>query len=153
MHIYLSKGFTMTPQDANIDHDIQAIENLLNHFEQAIVQGDALKLPDLLCEQSTALFTVSSDLIRGRDAIVKMWQHHMHKWTDVVINRHTTLVRIHGDVAWANFYWDGEGTAHQNRYRITNERWSVVLLWEEGDWRLAQMHTSLPYQNWEAHKL
>lgn len=133
--------------------DIQAIEALFEHFEKAIVQNDATMLPRLLCEHATALFTGSSDLVRGREAIVEMWQHHMQKWTDVIIQRHNTLVRIHGDVAWASFYWDGEGTANHHRYRIINERWSVVILWEEGSWKFVHMHTSLPYQNWEAHKL
>ena len=142
----------MAHEDTHINSDIEAIENLLCLFEQAITNGDADQLPDLFCEQATAFFTGSSDLIRGREAIVNTWQHHMNKWTDVHIHRHNTLVRIHGDVAWANFYWDGEGSAHQSRYRITNERWTTVILWEEGDWRFAQMHTSLPYTNWEAHK-
>ena len=135
------------------DTDIQAIETLLEHFDKAIAKSDVTMLPQLLCEQATALFTGSSDLVRGRNAIVETWQHHMKKWADVVIQRHSTLVRIHGDVAWANFYWNGEGTANGHRYRITNERWSVVILWEEGRWKFAQMHTSLPYENWEAHKL
>ena len=133
--------------------DIQAIENLLNRFEISIAAGIASNLSDLFCEQATALFTGSSNLIRGRAAIVSTWQRHMDKWMDIKIDRHDTLVRIHGDVAWATFYWNGEGTANQSRYRIENERWSAVILWEEGDWRFTQMHTSLPYKNWEAHKL
>jgi hypothetical protein len=141
----------MTTQSSN--PDIQAIESLLNLFETSIATGVVSKLPDLFCEQATALFTGSSDLINGRDAIVNTWQRHMDKWANVKIDRHNTLVRIHGDVAWATFYWNGEGTANQNRYSIENERWSAVILWEEGDWRFAQMHTSLPYQDWESHKL
>jgi len=141
----------MTNQAPN--SDIQAIENLLSIFETSIATGTASKLPPLFCLQATALFTGSSDLIRGREAIVNTWQRHMQKWDHVKIDRHNTLVRIHGDVAWATFYWNGEGTIDQNRYRIENERWSAVILWEEGDWRFAQMHTSLPYQNWETHKV
>jgi ketosteroid isomerase-like protein len=137
----------------NVDPDVQAIENLLYIFEEAVAGGDASRLPGLFCEQATAFFTGSSDLFQGRDEIVKTWQNHMAKWSDVIIRRHKTLVRIHGDVAWAQFYWDGQGTSGQDRYCITDERWSVVMLWEEGDWRLAQMHTSLPYQNWESLKL
>lgn len=133
--------------------DIQAIETLLENFESAITQGNAKHLSHLLCKEATALFTGSSARIRGCENIVTTWQRHMNQWTDVVILRHNTLVRIHGDVAWATFYWDGEGTANQNRYRITNERWSVVILWEAGSWKFAQMHTSLPYENWETHKL
>ena len=143
----------MAHEDTHINSDIEAIENLLCLFEQAITNGDGAQLPDLFCEQATAFFTGSNDLIRGREAIVNMWQRHMSKWTDVQIHRHNTLVRIHGDVAWANFYWDGEGIAHQSRYHIANERWTTVILWEDGDWRFAQMHTSMPYTNWEAHKL
>jgi uncharacterized protein (TIGR02246 family) len=142
----------MAHENTHIDSDIEAIENLLHLFEEAIAKCDASQLPDLFCEQATALFTGSNNLIKGREAIVNQWQHHMGKWTDVHIHRHNTLVRIHGDVAWANFYWDGEGTAHPDRYRIANERWTAVILWEEGDWRFAQMHTSLPYTNWETHK-
>ncbi len=147
-----SKDHQMADENDSINSDIEAIENLLNLFEEAIAKCNALLLPDLFCEQATAFFTGSSELIRGREAIVKKWQHHMSKWTEVHIHRHNTLVRIHGDVAWANFYWNGEGTAHQSRYQITNERWTTVILWEDGDWRFAQMHTSLPYTNWEAHK-
>lgn len=140
----------MTPLNPN--SDIQAIETLLSRFEKSIATSTAAQLRDLFCAKATALFTGSSDIVKGREAIVNMWQRHMSKWTDVKIDRHDTFVRIHGDVAWATFYWNGEGTANQNRYHIENERWTVVILWEEGNWRFAQMHTSLPYHNWETHK-
>lgn len=143
----------MSTHETNIDSDIPAIEHLLTLFDQAIAKGDPSQLPDLFCEQATAFFTGSNDLIRGRDELVKTWQRHMGNWSDVAIERHQTFVRIHGDVAWAHFYWDGEGTTPNGRYHIKNERWTAVILWEEGDWRFAQMHTSLPYQNWESHKL
>lgn len=139
--------------DTDINDDIQAIEYLLECFDSAITKGDTSQLPDLFCEQATAFFTGSNDLIRGREAIVQTWQRHMQQWQNVTLTRHSTLVRIHGDVAWAHFYWDGEGTAKNGRYRITNERWTTVILWEDGDWRFAQTHTSLPYQNWEAHRI
>lgn len=81
------------------------------------------------------------------------WQRHMSRWTDVSIVRRNTRVRIHGDVAWAHFLWDGEGLVGNAHYRLIGERWTVVILWEEGAWRLAQLHSSMSYSDWESHKI
>ena len=136
-----------------MEENIQAIDALLEAFEGAVSNGNAGALAPLFCEQATAFFSGSVEPVRGRFDLVATWERHLGRWSSVRIRRRETLVRIHGDVAWAQFYWDGQGTSGQDRYCITDERWSVVMLWEEGDWRLAQMHTSLPYQNWESLKL
>ena len=136
-----------------MNEDIKAIDGLLEGLRLAVVDGNADALGELLCAQATAFFTGSAGVVRGRAALVETWRKHMSQWTEVAVERRDTLVRIHGDVAWAHFLWDGEGTAQGGRYRLEGERWSVVMLWEEDGWRFAQMHTSMPYANWEAHRL
>lgn len=133
--------------------DIQAIETLLETFQRAITSGDTGVLPPFFCEEATAYFSGSSDLVRGRQALVATWKRHLLQYTDVSLTRRDTRVRIHGDVAWAHFLWDGEGSVGGVRYRLIGERWTVVILWEDGAWRLAQMHTSMSYRDWERHKI
>ena len=142
----------MQSENDSPSDDIRAIESLLSQFDLAISSGDAANLADFFCVDAAAFFTGKGDLLIGRDAVVETWRRHLCNWSDVVIRRHATFVRIHGDVAWASFLWDGEGTAESQRYQIKNERWTVVMLWEDGDWRFAQTHTSLPYFQWENHK-
>ena len=79
--------------------------------------------------------------------------HDLGRWSSVRIRRGETLVRIHGDVAWAHFLWDGEGVTNGEKYRLDGERWTIVMVWEEGAWRLAQMHTSMPYRDWASHRV
>lgn len=135
------------------DADIQAIEALMEAFQRAITRGDAGALSPLFCREATAYFSGSSDLVCGREALVATWKRHLAQWAKVSIVRRDTRVRIHGDVAWAHFLWDGEGSVGNVRYRLIGERWTVVILWEEGAWRLAQTHSSMSYRDWERHKI
>ena len=135
------------------EDDIQAIDALLQRLEGAVLRGDLEALTGLFCEEASGIFSGSSEPVRGRDALAAIWKRHLDLWSEVRILRRDTLVRIHGDVAWASFLWDGEGRSGGRGYRLEGERWTVVLLWEAGGWRLAQMHTSMPYRDWESHRV
>lgn len=124
------------------------IEDLLLWWAQAVAQGDIDVLEDLLSDNVVSIFTGSSHQAAGKDAVVEVWRRHLTLWDDVDISRRETLVRIHGDVAWATFLWDGAGSRNGARYRVFGERWSVVTVWEQGRWKIAQMHSSLPFTAW-----
>ncbi len=128
--------------------DIQAIDALLTRFEAAVVQADIETIRSSFCEDAVSVFTGSSGPVRGVDGIVALWAEHLSPWSDVVVDRTDTFVRIHADTAWATFIWNGAGSTKSGRYVLVGERWSVVLLWEDG-WRFAQTHSSLPFQDWE----
>ena len=135
------------------DEDIRAIDALLEAFESAVQKGASDMLTPLFCKGVTAFFSGLADPVRGRENLVATWQQLMSQWSGVRIKRRETLVRVHGDVAWAHFLWDGEGVVKGMRYRLGGERWTAVMLWEEGGWRLAQTHTSIPYRDWESHRV
>ena len=136
-----------------MEENIQAIDALLEAFEGAVSNGNAGALAPLFCEQATAFFSGSVEPVRGRFDLVATWERHLGRWSSVRIRRGETLVRIHGDVAWAHFLWDGEGVTNGEKYRLDGERWTIVMVWEEGAWRLAQMHTSMPYRDWASHRV
>ena len=102
------------------------------------------------CEDATCVFTGTTGRVRGLPEIARVWERHLSDWEDVTVSRSDTLVRIHGDTAWATFTWAGEGSADGVRYRVEGERWSTVMLWDEGAWRFAQTHSSLPFSDWHA---
>jgi ketosteroid isomerase-like protein len=133
--------------------DVVEIEVLLEKLEQAVVDGDLGALELLLGRDVQSIFSGGATPVQGRKAVLEVWQKHLAEWGDVKISRRDTVVRIHGDVAWAHFVWDGEGSADSERYRLEGERWTVVMMWEEGAWRLAQTHTSMPYRDWESHRV
>ena len=133
--------------------DVVEIEALLEKLEQAVVGGDLRALETLLGSDVQSIFSGGETPARGREAVVKVWRKHLAEWRDVKIKRRDTVVRIHGDVAWAHFLWDGEGTAGDERYRLKGERWTAVMVWEEGAWRLVQTHTSMRYQDWESNRI
>lgn len=137
----------------DVTEDIEAIDALLETFQHLVTTGNGAGLHRVFSEQAMVYFSGSKTAVCGRDAIVVTWQRHLLQWQNVVVVRRETQVRIHGDVAWAHFLWDGEGTAKDVRYRLEGERWTVVMMCEDGGWRFAQMHTSMPYDHWEAHRI
>ena len=130
--------------------DIRAIEGLLSQFGAAVAAGDIEAIRAAYCPEAISVFTGSAGRVRGVSDIVEVWSRHIDAWGDVTIDRTDTLVRIHGDTAWATFTWSGSGSADGNRYEVGGERWSVVLLWEGGSWRFAQTHSSLPFSDWQS---
>ena len=132
---------------------IQAIENLLQAFEGAVSQADLDTLSRLLCEDATAVFSGMPEPVRGRKDVLDVWKRHTAKWSDVRIFRRNTRIRARGDVAWGFFLWDGEGNAEGERYRLEGERMSVVLLARNGSWKLAHTHASMPYRDWDSHRI
>jgi uncharacterized protein (TIGR02246 family) len=133
--------------------DIRAIDALLQALQEAVAQADPDALAALFGKEVSAIFSGTPEAVRGREAVVATWKGHLAQWSEVRITRRNTLVRIHGDVAWGSFLWDGEGCASGKRYRLEGERWTVVMVWEDVGWRLAQMHTSMPYRDWESHRV
>lgn len=110
--------------------------------------ADIDTIADAYCESAVCVFTGTTGCVRGHDAVIDVWRHHVGDWTDVTVERTDTHVRIHGDTAWATFTWAGSGVADGRRYVVDGERWSAVLLWERGGWRFAQTHSSLPFTEW-----
>lgn len=132
---------------------MRAVDDLLQRLQEAVARGDPEALAALFCREVSAVFSGTSEPVRGREAVIATWKRHMARWSEVRIARRHTVVRIHGDVAWGSFMWDGEGRVDGQHYRLEGERWTVVMLWEDGGWRLAQTHTSMPYRNWESHRV
>ena len=88
--------------ERDMQDDIRDIDGLLDAFSQAIVDADIGALPSLFCEGATAFFSGSRSLVRGRASVITTWQKHIAQWADVYIVRSDTLVRHHGDLAWAH---------------------------------------------------
>jgi ketosteroid isomerase-like protein len=133
--------------------DVAAIESLLESLERCVASADATVLEHLLAVDVLAVFSGGGASVRGIKAVMETWRRHMALWGDVKIRRRDTVVRIHGDVAWSHFLWDGEGTSNGQPYRLEGERWTAVLVWEAGAWRIVQTHTSMPYSDWESHRV
>ena len=114
------------PTQESPQEDIRAIETLLRTLEEAILQGDPNILAGLFCREVGAVFSGTPEPVRGREAVTATWKRHLTRWSEVKIRRRDTRVRIHGDVAWATFLWDGEGASAGKRYRLEGERWHQV---------------------------
>lgn len=133
--------------------DIQAIDSLLSRLGKAVEQADLDLIRSSYYEDATCLFTGPTGRVRGLAKILRVWERHLTEWSDVTVTRFDTVVRIHGDTAWATFKWTGEGSAKGERYRVDGERWSVVMLWDGVAWRFTQTHSSLPFSDWRALKV
>ena len=132
--------------------DVRQIDALLSRFESAVIQGDLDALREVYSPDAVSIFTGKDGRARGAADILDLWSRHLDTWTDVSIERCDTLVRIHADTAWATFTWNGSGVADGSRYEVKGERWSVVVLCEDGNWRFAQTHASLPFSDWASLK-
>jgi ketosteroid isomerase-like protein len=130
--------------------DVRLIDALLTRFQSAVAKADLVILRDVFSSDAVCVFTGKDGRVRGVKDVLDTWSRHLSSWTDVSVERRDTFVRIHGDTAWATFTWDGSGVADGSRYEVRGERWSVVALWEEGAWRFAQTHSSLPFSDWPA---
>lgn len=126
------------------------VDSLLDALKDAVVEGNPAALEQVLAEDVCAFFSGGDTPVRGRDAVLATWSRHFERWCDVRIERRDTEVRTRENVAWGQFLWDGEGRTGTQRYRLEGERWTVVLRRERGCWRFVQMHSSLPYRDWEA---
>ena len=135
-------------QDDSPNPDVVEIYSLLSSLTRAVRTGDGKALSSLLSFDPVAIFTGSAGRVVGSEAVQEVWLGHLASWGDVELERRDTLVRIHGDVAWATFFWDGSGVMDGESYRVTGERWSIVAVLEERRWRIAQTHASLPYTTW-----
>ncbi|MDE2889326.1 MAG: nuclear transport factor 2 family protein [Gemmatimonadota bacterium] len=133
----------------NADGEVQ---DLLDSLKNAVMTGDSAALEQILAEDVCAFFSGGDAPVRGRDAVLATWTRHFERWCDVRIERRDTVSETRGNVAWCQFLWDGEGRMGAHRYRLEGERWTVVLRRENGCWRFVQMHSSLPYRDWEAHR-
>tara|TARA_B100000700_G_C14724271_1_gene705237 strand:- start:220 stop:660 length:441 start_codon:yes stop_codon:yes gene_type:complete len=139
-------------EQAEAQDDIRAIDGLLTAFGDAVVAGKVSRIRSMLCQDTVSIFTGTTGRVRGAEEIASVWAEHVAAWSDVSLERSDTLVRIHGDTAWATFTWTGSGRADGEQYVVNGERWSVVLLWEEGEWRFAQTHSSFPFTDWASLK-
>ena len=130
-----------------------AVEDVLDALENAVIDGDSDALGKILAEDVCAFFSGGDTPVRGRDAVLATWTRHFGRWSDVRIDRRDTVAGTRGNVAWCQFLWDGEGRIGAQRYRLEGERWTVVLRRENGSWRFVQMHSSMPYRDWESHRV
>ena len=128
------------------------IEDLLASLENAVIERDSEALEEVLAEGVGAFFSGGDAPVRGRKTVLATCIRHFERWSDVRIVRRTTGVETRGNVAWVHFLWDGEGRMGAQRYRLEGERWTAVLQFENGRWRFVQMHSSMPYRDWEAHR-
>ena len=128
------------------------VQGLLDSLKNAVMKGDSAALEQLLAEDVCAFFSGGDTPVRGRDAVLATWTRHFERWSDVRIDRRDTVVGTRGNLAWVQFLWDGEGRIGAQRYRLEGERWTVVLRRENGSWRFVQMHSSMPYRDWESHR-
>ena len=129
------------------------VRDLLDSLKNAVIEGDSPALEQLLAEDVCAFFSGGDTPVRGRDAVLATWTRHFGRWSDVRIDRRDTVLGTRGNAAWGQFLWDGEGRIGAQRYRLEGERWTVVLRREHGNWRFVQMHSSMPYRDWEAHRV
>ena len=134
------------------EHLTGAVEGLLDSLQNAVIERDSDALEEVLAEDICAFFSGGDAPVRGREAVLATWIRHFERWSDVRIERRKTVVGTRGNVAWGHFLWDGEGRVGAQRYRLEGERWTVVLRFENGCWRFVQMHSSMPYREWEAHR-
>ena len=135
-------------QDDSTNPDVVEIDSLLTSLTDAVRTGDGEAVTSLLSDDPVAIFTGSTGRVVGSESVRDVWLRHLTSWNDVELKRRETVVRIHGDVAWATFLWDGVGGQDGETYRVNGERWSIVVVWEDGRWRIAQTHASLPYTDW-----
>lgn len=131
----------------------EGVEDVLNALEHAVIDGDSDALGMMLAEDVCAFFSGGDTPVRGRQAVLATWIRHFRRWSDVRVLRRETVIESRGNVAWGHFLWDGEGRMGAQRYRLEGERWTVVLRFEDGCWRFVQMHSSMAYRNWEAHRV
>lgn len=131
----------------------EGVEDVLNALENAVIDGDSDALGMILAEDVCAFFSGGDTPVRGRQAVLATWIRHFRRWSDVRVLRRETVIESRGNVAWGHFLWDGEGRMGAQRYRLEGERWTVVLRFEDGCWRFVQMHSSMAYGNWEAHRV
>ena len=136
------------PSLSDAQDDIREIEALLTRLSDSVCLGDVDAIASVFCDDAVSIFTGTTGRVRGVADIADVWRKHINAWSDVHLARDDTLVRIHGDTAWATFTWTGSGSAEGAIYEMKGERWSVVLLWEDGAWRFAQTHSSLPFTDW-----
>ena len=128
------------------------VRDLLDALKDAVMEGNSAALEQLLTEDVRAFFSGGDTAVRGRDAVLATWTRHFDRWSDVRIERRDTVLGTLENVAWCQFLWDGEGRTGKQRYWLEGERWTVVLRRENGCWRFVQMHSSMPYRDWEAHR-
>lgn len=128
------------------------VHDLLDSLKNAVVDRNSAALEQILAEDVCAFFSGGDAPVRGRDAVLATWSRHFERWCNVRIERRDTVVGTRGSLAWCQFLWDGEGRMGAQCYRLEGERWTVVLRRENGCWRFVQMHSSLPYRDWEAHR-
>ena len=131
----------------------EGVEDVLNALENAVIDGDSDALGMILAEDVCAFFSGGDTPVRGRQAVLATWIRHFRRWSDVRVLRRETVIESRGNAAWGHFLWDGEGRMGARRYRLEGERWTVVLRFEDGCWRFVQMHSSMAYGNWEAHRV
>ena len=131
----------------------EGVEDVLDALENAVIDGDSDALGMILAEDVCAFFSGGDTPVRGRQAVLATWIRHFRRWSDVRVLRRETVIESRGNVAWGHFLWDGEGRMGAQRYRLEGERWTVVLRFEDGCWRFVQMHSSMAYRNWEAHRV
>ena len=130
-----------------------AVEDVLDSLVNAVIAGDSDALEEILAGDVCAFFSGGDTPVQGRQAVLATWERHFRRWSDVRILRRKTVMETRGNVAWGHFLWDGEGRMGAQRYILEGERWTVVLAIEDGGWRFVQMHSSMPYRNWEAHRV
>lgn len=127
-------------------------EKILEVLEKYIVANETqnIKLMEevwAVNEDIEAFGTAAGERLRGWDAIRKVFIHQFNTFTDTYISARDQIVNVDesGKIAWfsqiINYNYLLEGVQKKNE----GIRYTGVLKKIDGNWKLVQIHLSLPH--------
>lgn len=149
--IFLASSNVALAQAEQLPHkeDIVKINDLLDKYLTANATQNIKHIEDIwaIDEDIEAFGTAAGERVRGWDAIRKAFIRQFNTFTDTYISARDRSIHIDdsGNFAWVsqmlnyNFLLEG--------VQVKNEgvRYTAVLKKKDGQWKMVQMHLSLPH--------
>ncbi|HXX22995.1 MAG TPA: nuclear transport factor 2 family protein [Terriglobia bacterium] len=130
---------------SDIGTDAKAIKALIAKYALSIGEADTGLASQIWLDSPEVSFIHPLGHEHGLDQIKDdVYRHLMgDTFSERRLSTHDFAVHLHGDSAWAEFYWDFTAKYRKNGSTVTTHGRETQVYWkEQGRWRLVHVHYS-----------
>jgi ketosteroid isomerase-like protein len=131
--------------DERVPTDSEAIRQLIARYAQSVDDADTTLASQIWMNSPEVSFIHPLGLAHGFEEIKKeIYDQLMGQiFSERKLVPHDIVIHVHGDSAWAEFYWDFNARFRKDGSPVTTHGRETQVYWKTKDgWRLVHVHYS-----------
>lgn len=131
------------PVDARAAPD--AIQQKIAQYTAAVDAADIELASQVWLTSPDISFINPAGHAHGWEEVQEIYKFFAASFSERKLTAHDVAVHVHGDSAWAEFYWQFDATQSKDGAAVQNKgRETQIYNWVEGRWQLVHVHYSGP---------